>query len=53
MAAEDAVKPEDMWRGMHGLYTLCIQDIIVLYLPGLAPVDGECPVKCCRWGLDK
>ena len=53
MAAEDTVDPEDMWRDMGGLYMLCTRDLTVLYLPGLAPVNGECPVKCCWLGLDR
>jgi hypothetical protein len=48
MAAEDPLPADEMWTAMEDLVSLLTKDLTVLYLPGLSPIDGCCPVKCCR-----
>ncbi|KAK5203076.1 hypothetical protein LTR47_011194 [Exophiala xenobiotica] len=52
MAADHALEPTEMWQALQDLYTLCVQDFTVLYLPKSRPVDGACPVKCCQLRMD-
>ncbi|KAK5202942.1 hypothetical protein LTR41_011299 [Exophiala xenobiotica] len=52
MAADHALEPTEMWKTMQDLYTLCMQDFTLLYLPKSRPVDGACPVKCCQLRMD-
>ena len=53
MAADHALEPAEMWQALQDLYTLCVQDFTVLYLPKSRPVDGACPVKCCQLRMDR
>ena len=53
MAAEEPLEPEEMWRALQDLYSLCVEDFTVLYLPGSRPVDGACPAICCHLSLDR
>ncbi|KAK5214871.1 hypothetical protein LTR96_011715 [Exophiala xenobiotica] len=53
MAADHALEPTEMWQALQDLYTLCVQDFTVLYLPKSCPVDGACPVKCCQLRMDR
>ncbi|KAL2440885.1 hypothetical protein ABEF95_008226 [Exophiala dermatitidis] len=53
MASDEPLSPDAMWDAMRDLHALCIRDFSVLYLPGLEPVDGACPVKCCQLQLDR
>ncbi|KAN0069234.1 Protein of unknown function (DUF3435) domain containing protein [Elaphomyces granulatus] len=52
MVADHALEPSEMWQALQDLYTLCVQDFTVLYLPKSRPVDGACPVKCCQLRMD-
>ena len=53
MAADHALEPGEMWQALQDLYTLCVQDFTVLYLPKSRPVDGAYPVKCCQLRMDR
>jgi hypothetical protein len=53
MASDQALRLEVTWRAMEDLYTLCVQDQTVLYLPKSRPVDGSCPTKRCQLRLDR
>ena len=48
MAPEESLTSRAKWEAVQDLYSLCIRDFTVFYLPGLNPVDGACPVKCCQ-----
>jgi hypothetical protein len=53
MAQDESLSPDSMWRAMLDLHSLCTRDLTVLYLAGLEPRDGCCPVECCRQPLDR
>jgi Protein of unknown function (DUF3435) len=53
MALDEPLSSNVMWQATSDLYALCHQDTTVLYLPGHEPVEGACPVKCCRLKLDR
>lgn len=53
MALTRPLKSDEMWDSLQDLHTLCLQDSNVLYLPGSRPLDGACPVKCCRRQMDR
>jgi hypothetical protein len=53
MASDDPLSPAATWQAMQDLHSLCTRDLSVLYLPGLEPFEGACPVKCCRLKLDR
>lgn len=48
MAEDEPLPRNRMWLAIHDLYLLCTRDLTVLYLAGLEPRDGCCPVKSCR-----
>jgi hypothetical protein len=48
MASDQPLEPDATWHAIQDLYTLCVQDYTVLYLPKSRPVDGACPAKCCQ-----
>ena len=52
LASEEAMTSEERWLIMEDLHRLCTRDLTVLFLPGHQPVDGCCPVKCCRLELE-
>ena len=53
MASDEPLSPAATWQAMLDLHSLCNRDLSVLYLPGLEPFEGACPVKCCRLKLDR
>lgn len=53
MATDRPLKQEEMRQAMQDLYSLCIRDFTVLYRPGEEPIDGACPVKCCRLKMER
>jgi hypothetical protein len=53
MASDEPMSPAATWQAMLDLYSLSTRDLSVLYLPGLEPFEGACPVKCCRLKLDR
>jgi len=53
LISDNVMTSEDRWLAMEDLRVLCTRDISVLYLPGHQPIDGCCPVKCCRLRLDR
>jgi len=52
-ASDETLSVDAMWNAMQDLYSLCTRDSSVLYLPGLEPFEGACPVKCCQQKLDR
>jgi hypothetical protein len=42
-----------MWLAIQDLCVLCQDDPPVLYLNGLQPVNGKCPVNDCLKDLDQ
>ncbi|KAF7504465.1 hypothetical protein GJ744_002202 [Endocarpon pusillum] len=53
MKSREPLTPESMWLAIQDLYTLCRKDSSVLYLNGLQPAGGACPVKDCLKDLDR
>ncbi|KIW99701.1 uncharacterized protein Z518_11114 [Rhinocladiella mackenziei CBS 650.93] len=52
MCQDEPLSPESMWQAMRDLHSLCTRDLTVLYLPGLNPREGRCPVKSCQKLMD-
>ncbi|KIW99637.1 uncharacterized protein Z518_11050 [Rhinocladiella mackenziei CBS 650.93] len=52
MASLYPLTTDKMWDALRDVQSLCLQDSDVLYLPGLRPVDGACPVKYCHRRMD-
>lgn len=53
MSQDEPLSPHSMWQAVRDLYSLCIRDFTVLYLPGLDPLEGRCHVKSCRKSVDR
>lgn len=52
MSQDEPLSPHSMWQAIRDLYSLCIRDFTVLYLPGLDPLEGRCHVRSCRKSVD-
>jgi hypothetical protein len=48
IASDDPLSPAHTWQAIHDVLSLCTRDFTVVYLPGHEPVEGACPVACCR-----
>jgi hypothetical protein len=53
MTQDKPLSSDSLWRAMRDLQSLCTRDLTVLYLQGLEPRDGSCPVMCCQIQLDR
>ena len=53
LSSQELLTADARWLAMEDLYTLCTRDFSVLYLPGTQPMDGACPVQCCRLELEQ
>jgi hypothetical protein len=53
MASEEPLSLADNWQAIRDMQSLITQDFTVLYLPGHEPVEGACPVPCCRLDLER
>jgi hypothetical protein len=53
MASEDPLSPAQTWQSIRDMVSLCTQDFTVVYLPGHEPIEGACPVACCRLELER
>lgn len=52
MVDEKPMSPDARRQATTDLVSLCTRDLSVLYLPGLQPIGGACPVKCCQLRLE-
>ncbi|EXJ72789.1 uncharacterized protein A1O5_03936 [Cladophialophora psammophila CBS 110553] len=52
IAQEEPLSRDSMWYAMLDLHSLCTRDLTVLYLAGLEPRDGNCPMERCREPLN-
>ena len=52
MAPDEPLSPAATWQATPDLHPLCTRDLSVLFLAGLEPFNGACPVKCCRLKLE-
>lgn len=53
MASACPLTSDEMWDALRDLYTLCLEDSNVLYLPGSRPMDDACPTKCCQRRMNR
>ena len=53
MVKEEFLSHDAMRQATAHLLSLCNQDLCVLYLLGHEPIDGSCPLKCCRLKLSR
>ena len=53
MNQDEPLSPDSMWQAVSDLSALCTRDFTVLYLPGLYPLEGCCPVRKCRRSMDR
>lgn len=47
MASDRPLDDNAMWDALQDLYSLCVQDFTILYLPNSHPIKGAYPAKCC------
>jgi hypothetical protein len=48
MASDEDSSKVATWQAIQDIYSLCIQDSTVIYLPGHKPEKGACPVATCQ-----
>ena len=53
MRQKESMSPESMWQALTGVYSLITQDFTVIYLPGMNPQEGMCPIPSCRKSMDE
>jgi hypothetical protein len=53
MASDKPLTEGEMRVAMCDLRSRCIRDYTLLYQSGEEPVDGACPVKCCRLKIER
>ena len=55
MASDDPLTEEESWQAIEDMHSLLKweEEFPVLYLPGLRPADGRCPVDTCKFDLDQ
>jgi hypothetical protein len=53
MMSSEPLTLESMWLAIQDLCSLCQSDSAVLYLNGLQPVNGRCPIESCLKDLDQ
>jgi len=53
MRQKESMSPESMWQALTDVYSLISRDLTVIYLPGMSPQEGMCPIPSCQKSMDE